>query len=165
MHTGRPPSQALLLYNSSAMPDKRARQNTILDLVRRTRIDSQENLAAALGRQGIEVSQSTLSRDIRELGLVKAGDAYIIRQGAPRHNSEQTLRLVLREFLVDIDDVDQILVLKTSPGSAATVADALDGARWTGIVGTIAGENTIFVLCRSETIVGNLRTRIRELTG
>jgi len=147
------------------MPTKRDRQNSILELVRRHRIDSQQQLADALGRRGFEVSQSTLSRDIRELGLVKVGNVYAIRQGGPRHGTDQTLRLVLGEFLLEIDRVDQIMVLKTTRGTAATVADALDGARWEGIVGTIAGEDTIFVLCRSGAVVTDLRNRIRELTG
>lgn len=146
------------------MPARRDRQDAILDLVRNQRIDSQEELAEALVRRGFEVSQSTLSRDIRALGLIKTGNGYAVRQGAPRHNTEQTLRLVLREFLVEQDSVDQILVLKTARGTAATVADALDDARWDGIVGTIAGENTIFVLCRSVAMVEELRRKIRELT-
>lgn len=147
------------------MASKRVRQNAILELVRRHRIESQEYLAQALQNQGFEVSQSTLSRDIRALGLVKIGDAYAVREDAPRHSTEQTLRLVLREFLVDTDGVDQFLVVKTARGTAATVADALDEARWPGVVGTIAGENTIFILCRSVAIVADLRKRIRDLTG
>ena len=143
---------------------KRKRQDTILELVRRQRIDSQQQLADALERQGFQVSQSTLSRDIRELGLIKAGNVYTVRQGAPRHNADQTLRLVLREFLVETDSVAETLVLKTARGTAATVADALDDTRWEGIVGTIAGENTIFVLCRSAEVVHGLRERIRALT-
>jgi transcriptional regulator of arginine metabolism len=145
------------------MPGNRARQDAILDLVRRGRIDSQQQLAGELAGRGLEVSQSTLSRDIRELGLVKAGNAYAVREGAPRHNAEQTLRLALREFLVDLDSVDQILVLKTASGTTAIVADALDGVGWPGIAGTLAGENTIFVLCRSARVVRDLRERIRHL--
>jgi transcriptional regulator of arginine metabolism len=147
------------------MVSKRTRQNAILELVRRHRIESQDHLAQALHNQGFEVSQSTLSRDIRALGLVKIGNAWAVREDAPRHSTEQTLRLVLREFLVDTDGVDQFLVVKTARGTASTVADALDEARWPGVVGTIAGENTIFILCRSAATVADLRKRIRELTG
>jgi transcriptional regulator of arginine metabolism len=164
MRSGVPGVKLSCYIISAAMPGKQTRQNAILELVRGNRIESQEQLQEALEARGVEVSQSTLSRDIRELGLVKVGSTYTVRQGAPRHNTEQTLRLVLREFLVDIDSVEQILVLKTASGSAATVTDALDNARWEGIVGTIAGENTIFVLCRSAAIVGELRKTIREMT-
>jgi len=146
------------------MPAKRVRQNAILELVRRDRIDSQQQLASELARQGLHVSQSTLSRDIQELGLIKAGNAYAARPGPARRNADQTLRLVLREFLIDVDSVEHMLVLKTRAGSAATVADALEASRWAGIVGTIAGEDTIFVLCRSKGLVGELRERIRELS-
>jgi len=145
------------------MAGKRARQNAILELVRHNRIESQEHLAEALGRQGFQGSQSTLSRDIRELGLIKVENAYATPPGVPRRSTDETLRRVLREFLTDVDSVEQILVLKTASGSTAVVADALDGARWAGIVGTIAGENTIFVLCRSAAIVEDLRERIRLL--
>lgn len=146
------------------MPGKRARQNAILELVRQNRVDSQQQLAVELRVMGFEVSQSTLSRDIRELGLIKMGNAYAVRQGAPRRTSDQTLRLVMREFLVDVDSVDHIMVLKTTTGTAATVADALDGAQWAGIAGTLAGENTIFVLCRSAGAVAEIRRRIATLT-
>jgi transcriptional regulator of arginine metabolism len=153
-----------LRYNRRPMASRHARQNAILELVRQNRIQSQEQLAEALERQGFEVSQSTLSRDIRALGLIKVGNAWTVRQGAPRHGTEETLRLVLREFLVDTDGVDQFLVIRTARGTAATLADALDEARWPGVVGTLAGENTIFVLCRSAVVVADLRERIRTLT-
>jgi transcriptional regulator of arginine metabolism len=159
-----PRSQASCYIIGPDMPAKRARQTAILALVRQHRIDSQQQLADELGRQGLDVSQSTLSRDIRELGLVKAGNAYIVRPGGPRRNADHTLRLVLREFLVDVDSVERMMVLKTTSGSANTVADALEGARWEGVAGTIAGEDTIFVLCRSLSVVADLRGRIRELT-
>lgn len=158
------PSQASLLYNLASMPAKRVRQNAILEMVRLRRIDSQQQLAEELGRQGFVVSQSTLSRDIQELGLIKEGNAYAARPGAPRRNTDQTLRLVLREFLTGVDSVGTMIVLKTTTGSAPTVADALEAARWTGIVGTIAGDDTIFVLCRSTSLVGQLRERVQQLT-
>ena len=107
------------------MPGKRARQDAILDLVRRGRIDSQQQLAGELAGRGLEVSQSTLSRDIRELGLVKAGNAYAVREGAPRHNAEQTLRLALREFLVDLDSVD-LDSLPRQEGFAGIDLDAME---------------------------------------
>ena len=131
------------------MRSKRDRQNSILELVRENRIGSQHVLANALHRNGIEVSQATLSRDIKELGLVKAGSAYVVGRPEARRTSKQTLRRILRDYVVAIDSVAPLLVIKTTTGSASTVADAVDNAGWREIVGTIAGDDTIFVLCRS----------------
>ena len=146
------------------MQPKRTRQNAVIELVRRHRIDSQQQLADELSSQGFMVSQSTLSRDIRELGLIKVGNAYAARPGPPRRNTEQTLRLILREFLTGTDSVEQMLVLKTTSGGADPVAQAIEAAGMAGIVGTIAGEDTIFVLCRSVGAVGELRERIKAFT-
>ena len=131
------------------MSSKRDRQNSILELVRQNRIESQQVLADELHSNGIEVSQATLSRDIQELGLVKAGNAYLVGRPEARPTSERVLRRVLSNYVVEIDSVAPLLVLKTTTGSASTVANAIDNAGWTEIVGTIAGDDTIFVLCRS----------------
>ena len=131
------------------MGSKRDRQNSILELVRQTRIESQQVLADALHSSGIAVSQATLSRDIQELGLVKAGNAYAVGRPEAIRTSEQVLRRVLKNYVVDVDCVAPLLVIRTTTGSASTVAAAVDNAGWVEIVGTIAGDDTIFVLCRS----------------
>ena len=145
------------------MGTKRDRQNSILELVRQNRIESQQALATELGQQGYEVSQATLSRDIQELGLVKAGNAYVVAGGQVRRTSQQALRRILRDYLVEVDSVPPLLVLKTSAGNAGTVADAVDYAGWSQIVGTIAGDDTIFVLCRSADDVAAMLARIEDL--
>ena len=145
------------------MGTKRDRQNSILEVVRQNRIESQQLLADELLRRGIEVSQATLSRDIQELGLIKAGNAYIVGRGEIRRTSEQAIRRVLRDYVVEVDSVAAMLVLKTESGTAATVADAIDVAGWVQIVGTIAGENTIFILCRSADAVAETLQRIEDL--
>jgi transcriptional regulator of arginine metabolism len=145
------------------MANKRDRQNTILELVQRHRIDSQQRLAEELGQMGVRVSQATLSRDIQELGLLKAGNRYVVRPSGVRTTTEQALRRVLRDYVVEVTSVVPLLVMKTESGTAATVADALDGAGWTEIAGTIAGENTIFVLCRSATELQQTLQRIEDL--
>ena len=145
------------------MGTKRDRQNSILELVRQNRIESQQALATELGQRGYEVSQATLSRDIQELGLVKVGNAYVVAGGEVRRTSPQALRRILRDYLVDVDSVPPLLVLKTSTGNAGTVADAVDFAGWSRIVGTIAGDDTIFVLCRSADDVAAILARIEDL--
>lgn len=144
------------------MSTKRLRQNTILQIVGALEIDSQERLAEELRTRGIEVSQSTLSRDIQELGLAKAGSVYIAGIGETQKSSDHTLRLVLREFVTGIDAVQFFLVLKTTTGSASTVSEALDDRGWEEIAGTVAGDNTILVLCRSGDGVHRVRARIEE---
>jgi transcriptional regulator of arginine metabolism len=145
------------------MSSKRTRQKTILELVRLGDIDSQQRLAEALNGRGFRVSQSTLSRDIQELGLVKAGNLYTAPRRGTRRSADRTLKLVLAEFVVDIDDVGQILVLKTARGSAAPVSEALDEVSWPDIAATLAGDDTIFVLCRSAGAVRRTRDRIEHL--
>ncbi len=145
------------------MSIKRLRHNAIVELVKAGSVESQEGLARELRRMGMNVSQSTLSRDIRELGLAKSGRVYTVTPTNTRGGSNPTLRRILDEFLLQVDSVQQTLVLKTRPGNAATVAQAIDDAEWPEIAGTIAGEDTIFALCRSKGDVGRLQERIRKL--
>jgi transcriptional regulator of arginine metabolism len=144
------------------MITKRLRQNTITKIVGSMEIDSQESLARELRNRGVQVSQSTLSRDIAELGLAKAGNVYITGIPEVPRTSDHTLRLVLREFVAAIDSVEYFLILKTATGSASSVAEALDERGWGEIAGTIAGDNTIFVLCRSVRAVNRVQARIQE---
>ncbi len=144
------------------MSTKRLRQRTILEIVESMDIDSQQRLAGELRNRGVRVSQATLSRDIKELGLAKAGSAYIQAQRESARTTDSTLRAVLRQFIIDVDAVDCFLVLKTGYGNAGAVAEALDERGWPEIAGTVAGDNTIFVLCRSLDDAGRVRARIDE---
>ena len=144
------------------MSTKRLRQSTILEIVGSVEIDSQDSLAQELRNRGLKISQSTLSRDIQELGLAKAGNVYITNVPEVTRTTDHTLRLVLREFVAGIDSVEYFLILKTATGSAGSVAEALDARGWVEIAGTIAGDNTIFVLCRSARNVNRVRERIEE---
>jgi transcriptional regulator of arginine metabolism len=134
------------------MSTKRLRQNTILQIVDAMEIESQERLADELQNRGIRVSQSTLSRDIQDLGLAKAGSIYINGSGDVQKSSEHTLRVALREFVTGLDAVEYFLVLKTTVGSAGPVSQA----------GTIAGDDTILVLCRSVRDLERVRAAIQE---
>lgn len=111
----------------------------------------------------IEVSQSTLSRDIQELRLAKTGGVYAVVDAEPTTRpSEESLRRIIREFLVDIAVARNIVVVKTGPGHASTVSQAIDEAGWPEAIGTIAGENTVFIAARSERESQKLERRIRE---
>ena len=143
---------------------KRQRHNAILDLVRSREIASQVDLMHGLKARHIDVSQATLSRDIQELRLAKTGGVYtVVDSEAPLKPSDESVRRIIREFLVDIDVARNIVVVKTGPGHASTVSQALDDAGWPEVIGTIAGENTVFIAVRSEKDGRKLERRIREL--
>ena len=131
---------------------KAFRQARILELVERTELHSQEELRARLKKQGIDVTQATLSRDISELGLVKraADGAYArVNQPAPPVVAPtDSLRRQMSVLLRGIERVDQMLVLRTDAGQAQALGIALDRSRLREIAGTVAGDDTIFVLCR-----------------
>jgi len=142
---------------------KTQRHAAILRVVRDRRIESQDDLRQALADEGFVVTQATLSRDIRELGLAKLADpgggAYYAHphRGAVRPELSQ----VLPALLVGIDAVGPFVVLKTASGSAGAVTEALDQAGWSEIMGTIAGDDTVLVITRNQRqrkeVVGRLQ--------
>jgi transcriptional regulator of arginine metabolism len=143
---------------------KRLRHKAILEVVRSGEIGSQEDLMQGLKARHIEVSQSTLSRDIQELRLAKTGGMYtVVDSESAVKPSDESIRRILREFLVDIDVAQNIVVVKTGAGHASTVSQAIDDTGWPEAIGSIAGENTVFIVVRSEKDGKKLEHRIREL--
>jgi transcriptional regulator of arginine metabolism len=144
--------------------NKPLRQRAILDLVDRGPVHSQEDLQRVLNRRGFDVGQATLSRDIRDLGLVKTPEGYALQPGET--SSDATLppvsRLV-REFVTGTQSAQNLLVVKTSVGSAQPVAAALDGEDWPEAIGTVAGDDTILIVCSSKKTAKKLEGRIREM--
>jgi len=131
---------------------KRRRQAAILDLVDRVSLSSQEDLRRRLRDLGFSVTQATLSRDLRDLGLVKASaDGAYHRPGVestPPGVAIARLQHAVAEFLTGVDRVQQLVVLKTGLAQAQPLASAVDAARLDGVVGTIGGEDTVLVICR-----------------
>ena len=132
---------------------KRARHEVVVDLINRYDIETQEELAAYLRKEGFEVTQATVSRDIRELHLSKiaAGNGkqkYIILQNETTRLSDKYIR-VLRDGFVSMDMAQNILVIKTVQGMAMAVDAAVDAMHFPEIVGCIAGDDTIFAAVRS----------------
>ena len=131
---------------------KASRQAAILDLIAERDVTSQEQLRELLKGHGIETTQATLSRDIRDLGLLKsaADGAYRLSQARPAEvDHAGAVRRAVEEYLRTFEQVEQLLVLKTDPGQAQALAIALDRSRLPDVVGTIAGDDTILVICRS----------------
>jgi transcriptional regulator of arginine metabolism len=128
---------------------KQQRQRLIADWLRGGRIGSQEELVARLGLAGISATQTTVSRDLDELGAVKQRDEGSIRYFLPdridRRQAEQRLDRILGEWVVSIESAGALVVMRTPPGSANLVASAMDAADLPEVAGTIAGDDTIFV--------------------
>jgi transcriptional regulator of arginine metabolism len=143
---------------------KLARQNRILDLVQEEPLASQDELRLRLSRLGFKVTQATLSRDIHELGLVKSPEGYMAPAGetAPDAGAPRIARL-LREFVIQLRGAQNLLVLKTTPGSAQPVAAGIDGENWPEILGTVAGDDTILVICPDRKGARQLAVRLEEL--
>jgi transcriptional regulator of arginine metabolism len=143
---------------------KPLRQKTILELLHRGPVASQEDLQRALRRRGLKVGQATLSRDVHDLGLVKSGVGYVLPLG--EDTSEPALppvsRLV-REFVLEVRPAQNLLVIKTTVGSAQPVAAALDGESWPESVGSIAGDDTILIVCPDKKAANRLATRTQEM--
>lgn len=144
---------------------KTYRQSAILELVDAEPITSQEQLRERLRGRGIEATQATLSRDIRDLGLIKrAADGAYRRadaDGRPRVDPEVECRTAVDDYLRRHDVVDQLVVLKTDTGQAQPLAVAIDRAALPEIVGTIAGDDTILVICRSAPDAAGLSKRLQ----
>ena len=121
-------------------------------MVEREEVHSQQDLRARLQKRGIETTQATLSRDIQELGLVKraADGAYarVNQAAAPVAAPTDSLRRQMSVLLRGVERVDQMLVLRTDPGQAQALGVAIDRARLTEVAGTVAGDDTILVICR-----------------
>jgi len=132
---------------------KTRRQSAILDAVRQEPVRSQEQLRRQLRTAGFDVTQATLSRDIRELQLVKGGadGAYQppARPVSPNgHGAASLLHKALSDYLTKADQVQQLVLLRTGPGQAQILGVAIDGARLPDVVGTLAGDDTILVITR-----------------
>ena len=147
---------------------KTKRQNEICRLISSKDIETQEELASELRALGYKVTQATVSRDIRELRLIKvAAKGGGFKYSRPEKHeiavSERLIR-ILADSLLSVDAAGNLIVVKTLSGSANVAAEALDNLGWPEIVGTIAGDNTIFIAVRNEPDTMEITSRIRKLT-
>ncbi|HLI35039.1 MAG TPA: ArgR family transcriptional regulator [Terriglobia bacterium] len=139
------------------------RRNQILDIIGRGNVLTQAQLRRALAQRGIHVTQATVSRDIEELGLVKTREGYRL-PGAPEPATppQPTLSVILKEFLREVRLASNLVVVKTHPGNAHTVAVALDSTGWAEILGSVAGDDTIFLATAGTREAARVRKRILE---
>jgi transcriptional regulator of arginine metabolism len=147
---------------------KARRQSAILDVIRREPVRSQEQLRRLLRASGFDVTQATLSRDIRELGLVKGGadGAYLtpgrVEPSGPSASS--MLQRALTEYLARVDRVQQLVLVRTGPGQAQLLGVAIDTARLPEVVGTLAGDDTILVVTPDARRARSLVKRFEEMS-
>ena len=139
---------------------KNYRQGQILKLVRSKQIYTQDELAQELKAVGIVATQVTLSRDLRDLRLVKTQEGY---QEIPADETTPQLETLARDFLRDVRGAQNLLVLKTDPGYASPIAVALDNEDWDDIVGTIAGDDTVLVVAQDSKTAESVRQRLLEI--
>ena len=143
------------------------RHAKILELIEKYDIETQEELAEKLKEIGMDVTQATISRDIKELRLIKVMTENEHYKYAHVTQSEGTItnRLftVFTESFVRCDYANNIVVVKTLPGMAQASASALDSLKWTEIVGTIAGDDTIMIVCRAEKIAEDLVDKLNKM--
>lgn len=148
--------------------NKRQRHAIILELVEEHRIHSQEELREWLAEHDVDVTQATLSRDIRELRLVKVADS----DGRPYYTLPPTgwqkappLERLLSSLFVGAEGVGNLLLVKTLAGGAQSIAEALDWEEWPEILGTVAGDDTVLVILRKARDLRRVQQKLEELAG
>lgn len=143
------------------------RHARILEIIENHEIETQDELAEKLRELGMDVTQATISRDIKELRLVKVltpGGKYRYSvMNADSGNINDRLFVIIKEAFVSSDYANNILVIKTRPGMAQAVAASIDSLGWSDIVGTIAGDDTIMIVCRAEKIAEDLMEKFTRM--
>ncbi|MGH2407175.1 MAG: arginine repressor [Candidatus Limnocylindrales bacterium] len=150
---------------------KQLRQAAIADLVARGRVRTQGELAASLRERGFRATQATISRDVAELGLIKQPRDGLLCYALPPRlaetepSGEERLHGLLHDLPFEVHEAGLMLVVRTIPGSAHALAAALDRARWPEVVGSVAGDDTVFVAFRDRSALTRTRKRILALGG
>lgn len=149
---------------------KARRQMKIQEIINKEAIHTQEELADHLRRTGYEVTQATVSRDIKEMGLIKIPTPdddyrYATPGAAQPVNSSERLKRRMRETVVNINDSENLVVIRTISGNAQALADLIDKANWEEIIGTVAGDDTILLVIKPITAVTEVRKRISDIMG
>lgn len=146
---------------------KEERQDAIRELLRSSRIANQRELVDTLKSRGFDVTQATISRDIKEMQLVKVaspggGYTWALPDSEERDISDRLIR-ILRDCLVSVDFAGHMIVVKTLSGSANIAAETLDTMQWPEILGSIAGDNTILLVARTQEEAAEMTSRIRAM--
>ncbi len=146
------------------MISKKARHTIILETLQKQVVRSQEELSSLLAKAEIEATQSTLSRDIRELGLVKVRGSYQAPGEIQAGPSTDNLRRAFENYVIRTGISGNIVMIRTSPGNAHSIGAVVDAAQWPEVLGTVAGDDTVFVLLRNRQSGRKVLGRIREFS-
>lgn len=149
---------------------KTVRQKRIIDIIRAKSIETQEQLAIELGLAGFAVTQATVSRDVKELGLIKVpgednSSIYAVPDRTAIPAKERRLKRLFVDSVQKIDHSENMVVLKTLPGEAQGVASAIDNSGWPEIIGTVAGDDTIIMVVKPKSAVPDIINRLKVLSG
>jgi len=146
---------------------KTRRQEKILDLILRNDINTQEELLRALANEGFDVTQATISRDIKDLHLIKTltpdGKYKYMAEQMPKHDISLKFHSLFSDAVITVAPAGNLVVIKTIAGMANAVCAAMDMQSFTEIVGTIAGDDTIFIACQNELLADTLAYTFEEL--
>ncbi|HET7435193.1 MAG TPA: arginine repressor [Thermoanaerobaculia bacterium] len=160
------------MMNFYSPGDAMRRRDEILRIVRETAVHSQDELLAALKKRGVQITQPTLSRDLKELGVVKTAGGYVSPQDlapvatfTPRVARETRLEHAVRDAVLSAEAAMNMVVIKTPVAAAQPVASAIDAAEVDDLLGTIGGDDTIFVAFRTPAAASAFARRIHEMTG
>ncbi len=144
------------------------RRRRVTEFIAAGGVHSQEQLRELLESEGIEATQATLSRDLRELGVVKGSEGYTLPgsgQGLPAPRSTKELERALRDHLQTAQTAGTLVVLRTAPGHAQALAVVIDAVRLPEVVGTLAGDDTLFMATKSNTAAESLTETLSEMAG
>jgi len=144
---------------------KNQRHNAIKDLLVKTSVTNQDELRRKLAAKGIHVTQATLSRDIHELKLMKGPSGYALPAGAEEDDDLPSVQDVLENFGLEVRQAQNLLIVLTTMGGAQPVAAAFDQQEWDEVVGTIAGDNTVLIICPDARNAVALKSRIEAYIG
>jgi transcriptional regulator of arginine metabolism len=142
---------------------KLARQQLIVELAHDGPLPGQQELCKVLARRGFPVTQATLSRDINELHLVRTSEGYALPNGDASAEPLPAVSRVVRDFVREVRRAQNLLVIKTTSGSAQPVALAVDGEGWDEVVGTVAGDDTVLIITPDNKSAKALQTRLEDM--
>ncbi|MGM0436730.1 MAG: arginine repressor [Bacillota bacterium] len=149
---------------------KSKRHLKILNLIKKEDIGTQQELVARLHEAGIEVTQATVSRDIKKLGLIKVPDGhggykYSLSSKRSKGDVEDWMKKMIQDFVVEMNYSENIIVLKTLLGTASGLGAAIDNSKWEKILGTVAGDDTILLVVKDRKYTEEVFNKIKELLG
>lgn len=147
--------------------NKGQRHLRIRDIISNEEIETQDQLVDKLKRAGVDVTQATVSRDIKELHLIKVpvqdGRYKYSLPTVQNYNTEEKLRRMLTDAFVSVDSASHFIILKTLPGNAHAVGSLVDNLGWEEMLGTICGDDTCMIICREETLTEEVKSRLLAL--